>query len=285
LGWGLCFNDDLSSMENAASLEFECGKDEHCITDMEVDWMPHGDQITTIRRRCGKQELTPGCETLKTNSFAKKECSVSCQGALCNSNMDPVRKLFEPKANEPKVDECYSCSYNELTGHNPVNPFHEDILHCKDSPEAPSLKTCPSWASSACFTADVVVQDKEIYDDDIVNIFRGCSSLGPDLVTDELFCATITVDIDVDSDVVRHSASACKQICTSDKCNDKEYPEFKPPELPEDCPPCDQPTVQPTTVQPTTTTSTTTTTANANIANLSIMIFVPVLTLLQLVQG
>merc|ERR1711935_783209 len=45
VGQGACFSSDMSALEN--SLVLDCGKDEYCLTDMEVDWLPMGDQITT----------------------------------------------------------------------------------------------------------------------------------------------------------------------------------------------------------------------------------------------
>ena len=50
-----CFTEDLST--GSDSYITNCGKDEYCLTDMEVDWLPIGEQITTIRRKCSKESF------------------------------------------------------------------------------------------------------------------------------------------------------------------------------------------------------------------------------------
>ena len=49
------FTEDLST--GSDSYITNCGKDEYCLTDMEVDWLPIGEQITTIRRKCSKESF------------------------------------------------------------------------------------------------------------------------------------------------------------------------------------------------------------------------------------
>ena len=279
VGNDYCFNNEMTGDEVA----IDCGRDEYCITDMEVDWLPMGDQVTTIRRRCGTVDIIPGCVTTITNSFAAKDCYSTCQGTLCNDNLDVADMLTEDV-----VTECYNCKFNEITGSN-----HEDIEQCKESPIEETKMSCPRWARAACFVADAVIQDDDYRHEgtDLVTIYRGCSSFSEDLFGSMMKCSTITVDVGVDTDQPdRRTASICKQLCSeSDDCNNIRYPDFQPPE---ECPPCDEPTTtealqtteepteEPATEAPessTSTTTTTTTTASAAIESLLLVLLFTVL--------
>ena len=225
VGQGFCFAQNMAELDN--SLIVDCGKDEYCLTDMEVDWLPMGDQITTIRRRCAKQEIVPNCETSISNGWAMKDCYSTCKGSLCNNDLSIADRL-----SDKIVSECYSCKFNEFTAGN-----HSDPMNCKVEPSDETIQSCPVWASAACFVADAVVKTEQ--DDDLVNIFRGCSTFGADLFGELLKCSTLTVDVAVDTDKpYRAQASTCKQVCSdSDDCNKIRYPDYQPPV---DCEPCEE---------------------------------------------
>ena len=226
IGQEFCFSNDLTSADE--SLIVDCGKDSYCLTDMEVDWYPQGEQITTIRRRCASEEIVNNCETSIANGWAMKDCYTTCEGALCNKDLEVANLL-----SEQNVAECYSCKFTELSG-----SAHNDTMDCKTSPSEETIQACPIWASSACFVADAVVKDEE--GDDLVNIYRGCSTFSPDQFGPMMKCSTITVDVGVDTNQpYRAQASTCKQLCSDgDDCNNIRYPDWQPP-AEDKCPPCE----------------------------------------------
>merc|ERR1711892_34840 len=92
---GACFSSDMSALEN--SLVLDCGKDEYCLTDMEVDWLPMGDQITTIRRRCATEEIVPKCETSVSNGWAMTTClSPTCSAITSSPSATAVNLTSSP---------------------------------------------------------------------------------------------------------------------------------------------------------------------------------------------
>ena len=229
LGDSYCFNDQLTGEYNEAVVD--CGRDEYCVVDLEVDWLPQGDQITTVRRRCAKEEIIPGCVTSITNGWAAKECYTNCKGTLCNDDLDVADLLTENL-----VAECYNCRFNEITGNN-----HDDVEQCKESPIEETKTDCPRWARSACFVADTVVKEDD--GSDLVAIYRGCSAFTEEQFGSMMKCSSITVDVGVDTDIPdRRTASICKQLCSeADDCNNIRYPDFEPP-AEDECPPCSEPT-------------------------------------------
>ena len=226
LGDEFCFNSDLADHNESV---VECGRNEHCITDIEVDWLPMGEQLTTVRRRCGSEEIVPQCVTSITNGWAAKDCFSSCKGTLCNDNLDVADLLTENV-----VNECFNCKFNEMTSSN----HGDDVEQCKGSPIAETMTSCPRWAKAACFVADAVIREDD--GTDLVSVYRGCSAFSEELFGSMMKCSSITVDIGVDTDQPdRRVASICKQQCTeADDCNSIKYPDYQPPEE-EECPPCD----------------------------------------------
>ena len=251
LGDQRCFDDKIDP--SLVEMVFDCGRDEFCLTDLEVDWTGKGDQVQSIRRRCAKEEIVNRCETSVTDTFVAKDCYTTCQGALCNDDIDVVARLYEPKEGEDRVAKCYSCQFDELSGGK------VDSQNCKKGPPTEAtIKDCPKWASNSCFVADVAVPEE---DDEKVRIYRGCSSFGQDVFGAEQRCSTLTVQFAVEDGFEDREASACKQTCQdSDACNDQSYPEYVPPKD-EECPPCDD--------NATTSTTTTTTTTAAESSTIS----------------
>ena len=240
LGNQNCFNDEISDIDYP-QMVFDCGRDEYCLTELEVDWIGKGDQIQSIRRRCAKEEKVDACETAVSDSFATKRCSSTCEGAQCNSNIDACARLFEPK--DGGVTECHVCQFDEISGGK------VDSQNCKSGPPtAETIKECPRWARNSCFTADVVLPQD---DGELVHIFRGCSSFDEQLFGLEQRCSTLTVNVLVEDQYEKREASACKQICADgSSCNNESYPDYVPPD--NECPPCEGPTEEPPTEEPST---------------------------------
>lgn len=69
-----CFNNltDFYAME--------CGDMEHCLVDMEADWLPTGEQVMTIRRMCQAQPGNKMCLESGSNAWAYRDCSETCVG-------------------------------------------------------------------------------------------------------------------------------------------------------------------------------------------------------------
>ena len=212
---------------------WDCGKDSVCNTHMEVMWLPMGNQHTVIERKCGVAGSSGSnmCTSGSSNAWLYKDCWEQCDGDKCNDNLD-ITKNFAPPSGQPSMEECYTCTYEEIGFDLETSPI-VDQLNCKEAPTELTKSACPSWAKAGCFVGDSVQLSEE--GDDIVNVYRGCSSF---YTTDDQICSALTLDT-IEANVTRTRTSICKQACNNaDDCNTYRYPDWQPPadgECPDEC--------------------------------------------------
>ena len=65
-----------------------------CATHMEVTWLPMGNQVTTVERRCAKKEGSSNlCQSTGSKAWQNIDCWQHCEGELCNDNLD-IAKVY-----------------------------------------------------------------------------------------------------------------------------------------------------------------------------------------------
>jgi hypothetical protein len=74
-----------------------------------------------------------GCMASSSNAWSVKDCWETCEGEKCNVGIDSIVKNFAPPSGSPTVDECYTCSFEEIGAPITNNPI-VDQNNCKEKP-------------------------------------------------------------------------------------------------------------------------------------------------------
>jgi len=148
-----CLNNDIND-----TYIWDCGKESVCQTHMEVQWLPLGNQHMTFERKCGRAEMPEGeCITGSSNAWIYKDCWESCDGNLCNDNMN-IEHNFAPTDGHQPIEECFSCTFEELGAEWMPEV---DFENCKEAPNESTKMACPNWAKVGCFVADGVQKNDD----------------------------------------------------------------------------------------------------------------------------
>lgn len=201
-----CWSDDALDdkfMQNCFN------EDDVCITELTVDWIPKGEQVATLQRRCGPRPTLPGgnvCSEIRSDSGMEKRCISYCDtsedGNLCNNDLS-VEDDFD--AGDEAVDECYSCLYGEWYNGNVLEGSN---IYCQ-APDATGLvptQSCPKYLNAACYTAATWHSDGN---NDFEEDYKGCSAFKLD--ENEQTCS----DYVVNGIIYKN----CKSTCDDDNCN------------------------------------------------------------------
>ena len=199
--------------EGDASLLQDCGPDQLCKTNMEIDWFARGNFNYRIVRGCATREAGD-CYAGSSSLVQYQDCSVTCNpsggdGAGCNDGLDEVAMKFSAPEDE-QVPQCYQCSYQQNT-----DGSVEGYKSCGDKVEVTDSQIakfdCPTYANRACYTAASYHNDYtsgsevEVEDD-----YRGCSPFIR-AEDDSTVCVTSAIN------GLDHLN--CKSTCTTVNCN------------------------------------------------------------------
>ena len=189
----------------------QCNIDEVCITEMLVDWMPKGEQLVTLNRRCGALPAVAGfdacAESWTGSTYAAKSCIDFCEESKCNYDRE-VENLFDQRADQNETLSCFSCMYG--TFYNGVTlPNSNKYCQMPISEEGVvPTQACPVYANAGCFTAATwhYMPNGDEYEED----FKGCSTFTTH-EDNELLCGEYIVN--------GLTYSNCRSTCHGDNCN------------------------------------------------------------------
>lgn len=199
----------------------QCGPGEtYCVVDIETDWHFYGKQTTRVRRGCSSTPAMRQClsHTSEDSMFEMKDCSTSCEGNLCNQEMDSTAAMFSVA--DPQ-DSCFTCNYIQKD-----NGDVEGNVFCADEPDQleDAAVACPMYANAGCYTGTVA----HYTDEGVLNeeVHKGCSTFDlaeVDLPDDVGFRTCNNFENVIDN--VPQMYGMCKQTCTGTNCNmDHERP-------------------------------------------------------------
>jgi len=195
------------------------GEEQHCVLEMEVDWLLGDTQKVRISRAC--------TSTVPDNLHPIVECKEGDLGSAvgmykdCKSfweaqedlgaNKDTT--LLELSLGQAEVNSCHSCQGSSLMPDNRDN--------CLQIPTDANQVQCPPYANTACYkTVSEHVEKGQV----AVEVYRGCSTFAlKDAGQEEnkAACTGFRVN-DVQYEM-------CKQTCYSDNCNNEEPDYFAEP--------------------------------------------------------
>ena len=107
---------DFHCLDDPPSIyELECPETQtYCKTELEVDWMPNGDQETTVRRSCSETPAPTLCTIGNPygSIFQIKDCASTCTNNLisgCNNDLMEVGQKFADEVTGEQVQSCFNC--------------------------------------------------------------------------------------------------------------------------------------------------------------------------------
>jgi hypothetical protein len=175
------------------------------MTEMQVDWVARGYQQMTIRRGCTKYEAPEPCYYQANERIKYKDCYESCYPseangtAACNNDLKVQDKFF---MGPPLQQQCYTCKYIETD-----NGDLEGQKECGSTPpDNWVMKSCPAYATAACYTGSAVHKDPN--GNEVEEVYKGCSTFRVDNGVES---------IGAELDGVAYAL--VKQTCSGEKCN------------------------------------------------------------------
>lgn len=123
------------------SLLKPCPEDKVCVSELMIDWLPRGEQLVIMNRKCDVRPVTPGgqqCIEENYSTFMWKDCVEYCETQACNNDMEGVINLHD-QGNDL---QCHQCKYAKAFDGSILNGSNEK---CKlqDVSNADLLGGCP----------------------------------------------------------------------------------------------------------------------------------------------
>ena len=213
-----CFYDPKDSMIE------DCAQDEdYCVTEMLVDWLPRGEQLTLIKRACSKTGAGGPCEEGALNGAKFKDCYDTCFGDInsdtpCNNDLKVAEKFEFYQTT--KVDSCFACRYQE---HDDGTVEGNTMCGTGDVVDTAE---CPKWANVACYTG-AATHNSIDHMNVVREVYKGCSTFA---AINEQENSTTTLPDDSGNPA---QYSITKTSCTTNNCN-LQHLSPDEPDLPDD---------------------------------------------------
>ncbi|CAG5088632.1 Oidioi.mRNA.OKI2018_I69.PAR.g11906.t2.cds [Oikopleura dioica] len=193
-----------------STYEIECAETQtYCVTELEVDWMPNGDQETTVRRSCSATPAPTFCTIGNPygSIYQRKDCASTCTNNLlsgCNNDLMEVGQKFADELTGEPIQSCFNCE---------THPGDEG---CRLDQELGDLTVvdCPLYANAGCFTSSSRLREG---DESALDIIRGCSTFSQEdncnsekaVIKSGNYCHVCRVVIDHNGDVIGTGSTDC----------------------------------------------------------------------------